>query len=203
MDLHAEHIPSFYDFPVRHLTARNVLAEAIQTKVPDFAKKCVVVGPDLGSAKLVASYADEFESSFALIQKRRLDAKHVETLSIVGEVNEKNVLLADDMCSTGVTMAAAARVCKDCGIYQEKGDKTKGDKEPAAKKKEESRIFAVATHGLLVDDAMKRIEASPIETLVVSNSVAIDKEVLSSPKLCVVSVAPIFAACLSDLTHTS
>jgi len=192
MDLHAEHIPSFYDFPVRHLTARKVLADAMKQRVPahtveSMRTKGVVVGPDLGSAKLVAGYANEFESTFALIQKRRVDAKHVESLSIVGDVKGKNVLLADDMCSTGVTMASAADVC--CGKYQEKG----------AKEVEANQIFAVATHGLLVDGAMRRIEASPIKTLFVSNSVAIDKELLASPKLCVISVAPLFAAALSDL----
>lgn len=192
MDLHAEHIPSFYDFPVRHLTARKVLADAMKKKVAALTVESmrdngVVVGPDLGSAKLVASYANEFESPFALIQKRRVDAKHVESLSIVGDVTGKNVLLADDMCSTGVTMASAADECS--GNYQEKG----------AKIGRANQIFAVATHGLLVDGAMKRIEASPIQMLFVSNSVAIDKGLLASPKLCVISVAPLFAAAISDL----
>jgi len=183
MDLHAEHIPSFYDFPVRHLTAKKVLAEAVKKRLK--ALKCdpkdiVVVGPDLGSAKLVAGYAEEFGSSFALIQKRRLDPKSVETLSIVGEVKGKNVLLADDMCSTGATLLSAARVCQGKGAQ---------------------RIFAACTHGLLVDDALQKINESPIETLFVSDTVAIDEKAVrgSSSKLCVISVAPVFAAVIAGL----
>lgn len=175
MDLHAEHIPSFYDFPVEHLSARKALAEEFRKRALH-QEPFVVVGPDLGSAKLVASYADEFQTGFALIQKRRVDARHVEILSIVGDVEGKNVLLADDMCSTASTLTSAAMVCR------EKGAK---------------RIFACITHGLFVDEALKRIEASPIEQIFVSDTISQDAEVQKCSKICVVSVAPVFAAAVA------
>lgn len=174
MDLHAEHIPSFYDFPVQHLSARKSLVAEVQRLHP-VLEPLVVVGPDLGSAKLVGHYAEEFQSSFALIEKRRLDARHVEMLSIVGEVKNKNVLLADDMCSTAGTMTSAAKVCREKGA---------------------NRIFACATHGLFVEEALKRIEESPIEQLFVSNTIALDEAASQCSKICVVSVAPVFAAAI-------
>jgi ribose-phosphate pyrophosphokinase len=175
MDLHAEHIPSFYDFPVEHLSARKCLADEFRRRRLH-EEPFVVVGPDLGSAKLVAAYAEELETSFALIQKRRLSARQVESLSIVGEVEGKNVLLADDMCSTAGTLMSAAQVCR------EKGAK---------------RIFACVTHGLFVDEAIKRIEQSPIEYMFVSDTIRQDDMVLQCSKICVVSVAEVFAAAIS------
>ncbi len=184
-DLHAEHIPSFYDFPVEHVSARKSLVDALGKECRDLAP-LVVVGPDLGSAKLVGHYAEELQSSFALIQKKRLDARNVEMLSLVGEVKGKNVLLADDMCSTAGTLESAAKVC------QEKGAK---------------RIFAAVTHGLFVDGAARRIQNSPIERLFVSNTIAQDEKpesktvlpVESNSKISVISIAPTFAAAISRL----
>jgi ribose-phosphate pyrophosphokinase len=180
LDLHAEHIPSFYDFPVQHLSARVCLADAFKKEFPGIHP--VVVGPDLGSAKLVANYADEFQTSFALIQKRRLDARNVQILSLVGEVNGKDVLLADDMCSTAGTMVSAAHICR------EKGAK---------------RIFACVTHGLFVEDAIEQIEQSPIERLFVTDSVANETALKSSKKIRVVSCASLLAGAIGSIAVPS
>jgi ribose-phosphate pyrophosphokinase len=177
MDLHAEHIPSFYDFPVEHLTGRGLLVAEFLKQQGEVEEDLVVVGPDLGSAKLVGNYAEEVQSSFALIQKRRVDSRHVEMLSLVGEVEGKNVLLADDMCSTAGTLESAAEVCR------EKGAK---------------KIFACVTHGLFVEEAIARIMASPIEALYVTNTIAPDEQVLACKKICVVSIAPVFAAAIAS-----
>jgi len=173
MDLHAEHIPSFYDFPVEHLSARKSLSNAMKKAFPEV--RPVICGPDLGSAKLVASYAEEFGTSFALIQKRRLDPQRVESLSLVGEVKGKDVLLADDMCSTAGTLVSAAKVCR------EKGAK---------------RIFAAVTHGIFVGKSMEAIAKSPIEKLFVTDTIAPDDKIKSFSKICPVSIAPIFAEAL-------
>jgi ribose-phosphate pyrophosphokinase len=172
MDLHAEHIPSFYDFPVEHLSARNNLIDAFNRHYGRL-DPLVVVGPDLGSAKLVGRYAEELMISFALLEKKRSDDRSVEILSIVGEVQQKNVLLADDMCSTASTLVSAAKACREKGA---------------------NRIFACVTHGLFVEKAVCLIEESPIEQLFVSNTIALDQEILRCSKICVVSVASAFAA---------
>ena len=119
---------------------------------------------------------------FALLQKRRLDARNVKMLSMVGEVKEKNVLLADDMCSTAGTLLSAAKICR------EKGAK---------------RIFACVTHGLFVGDALERIQKSPIEQVFVSSSIPQDTASKKCSKICVVSIAPSFAAAIARRVHIS
>ncbi len=175
MDLHAEHIPSFYDFPVHHLSAASSLVRAFRDQHEDIIQKLVVVGPDLGSAKLVGHYAEELQSDFALIQKKRYDARHVEVHSLVGDVKNKYVLLADDMCTTASTLESAAKLCR------EKGAK---------------KVFACVTHGLFVEDALKRIQASELAELFVTNTIAQDERAHACEKICVVSVSAVFAAAL-------
>lgn len=175
MDLHAELVKSFYDFPVKHLSARTTFTEALR-KEQVSTKDLVVVGPDLGSAKLVARLARELNVPLALIEKRRIDARKVSMLSLMGEVTDKIVLLADDVCSTAGTLTSAASVCHG------KGAKS---------------IIGVVSHGLFVEDALDRIVASPIERLYVSDSIKLDPKVLACPKIHVVSVANLFAAALS------
>lgn len=176
MDLHAEHIPAFYDFPVEHITARQLLIKEIKKRRLN-SPSLVAVGPDLGASKPVALYAEELGVDFALISKKRLDAKHVHSLSFVGEVKGKDVLLADDMCSTAGTLVSAAKACR------EKGAK---------------KIFACVTHGLFSEDAIARIEESPIELLLVSDTITPTEEMQRSKKICVVSVVPAFSAILTQ-----
>ncbi|MDB6081366.1 MAG: prsA, partial [Chlamydiia bacterium] len=170
LDLHDDEIPGFYDFPVEHLSARKELSAELKKRHPSL-EPLVIVGPDLGSAKIVGQYAEEFQSSALLLEKRRIDARRVEMLSLSGEIEGKNVLLADDMCSTAGTIASAAKVCREKGA---------------------NHIFACVTHGLFVEEAIDRIVKSPIEQLFVSNSIAMDKKVLECSKICVVSVTPTF-----------
>lgn len=175
MDLHAELVKSFYDFPVEHLSARHVFVEELQ-KQQELKSDIVVVGPDLGSAKLVAKLASELSSPLALIEKRRIDAHKVTMLSLMGEVENKIVLLADDVCSTAGTLTSAATVCHG------KGAKS---------------IIAVVSHGLFVEEALERIASSPIDRLYVSDSIKLDSKVLACPKIHVVSVANLFADAIS------
>lgn len=174
MDLHAELVKSFYDFPVEHVSARHLFVEAL-AKEQVQTSELVVVGPDLGSAKLVARLARELSCPLALIEKRRIDARQVAMLSLMGEVKNKIVLLADDVCSTAGTLTSAATVC------QGKGAKS---------------IIAVVSHGLFVEEALERIVNSPIERLYVSDSIKLDSKVLACPKIHVVSVANLFASAL-------
>ncbi len=172
MDLHAELVKSFYDFPVEHLSAKSIFAEALKGM-----SNTVVVGPDLGCAKLASRLARELSSPLALIDKRRIDAHKVTHLSLMGEVKDKIVLLADDVCSTAGTLTSAANVC------QGKGAKS---------------IIGVVSHGLFAEEAIELIANSPIERLYVTDSIKLDQKVLACPKLVVLSVANLFAAALSS-----
>lgn len=169
MDLHTQQIQGFFDVPVDNLYGRPRLAEAVKQDVG--SDNLVVVTPDIGSVKLARSYATHLNVGFAIVDKHRTNATHVEAVTLIGDVKGKNVLLADDMCSTGGTLVSAAKAC------QEKGAK---------------RIFAAVTHGLFVGDALGKIKQSPIETLYTSNTIPYTDRLDKATKIRTVSVGSLF-----------
>jgi ribose-phosphate pyrophosphokinase len=173
MDLHAAQLQGFFDVPVDNLFGRPVLVEAIKKMSGD---NIVVVTPDIGSIKLARDYATHLGVDMAIVDKSRLEADTVRVEAVIGDVKGKDVLLADDMCSTGGTLVSAAKACR------EKGAK---------------RIFAVVTHGLLVGDCLEKIEQSPIEALLVSNTIPNTESVKQCKKIHVASVAPLFGQAIS------
>lgn len=169
MDLHAGQVQGFFDIPVDTLYGRVELAHAFKKVASDH---CVVVAPDIGSIKLARAYAGYLGCDLAVVDKQRIDASNVDVSMLIGNVNGKDVLLADDMCSTAGTLTSAAKACREKGA---------------------NRIFAAVTHGLFVGQALERIDASPIEKLFVSNTVPIAEAIAKSDKLQLVSVAPLFS----------
>ena len=171
IDLHAGQVQGFFDIPVDNLFGRLVLAEAFK-ELSHSDNEVIVVTPDIGSVKLARAYARHLKTGFAIVDKLRASATEVDAVTVIGDVNGKDVLLADDMCSTGGTLMSAAKACR------EKGAK---------------RIFAAVTHGLLVGEALEKIEKSPIEALLISNTVPAVEGVLKCPKIRIVSIAPLLA----------
>jgi len=172
MDLHSGQIQGFFDVPVDNLSGKPVLAKALKKVSPS---NLVIVAPDIGSIKRARVYAKHFKCELAIIDKSRTNATDVKTLHIIGDVKDKDVLLADDMSSTGRTLVSAAKACR------EKGAK---------------RIFAAVTHGILVGDAVEEIHKSPIEALLISNTIPhVDR--INSDKIHIVSVAPLFSQAIS------
>lgn len=167
MDLHAAQIQGFFDVPVDNLHGRALLAEAFRKYG---LKNPIVVAPDAGSVKLARDYAAQLGTEFAVLDKTRLSSGHVEVMTVIGDINGKDVLLADDMCSTAGTLVSAAKAC------QEKGAK---------------RIFAAITHGLFVGEAVERIESSPIEVLLMSNTIPWTDRLQGSTKIKLISIAPL------------
>lgn len=177
MDLHADQIQGFFDIPADNLYARPQLVQAAENMESD---NLVIVAPDAGSVKIAKSYADQLGADFAIVDKRRMNAREVEVTTIIGDVKDKDVIITDDMTSTGSTLIKAAAACK------EKGAK---------------RIWAALTHSLLVEDAIQRLEDSKIEKLLVSNTIP---QTTKSPVVEVVSIAPVFGeAILCILTAKS
>lgn len=173
MDLHAGQLQGFFDIPVDNLFSRPLLAEAFRGMKPD---NSVVVTPDVGSIKLARAYAHYLHAEMAIVDKQRLGPQSVEVTTIIGNVQGKDVLLADDMCSTANTLVSAAKACREKGAR---------------------RIFAAVTHGLFVGDAVEKIEESPIEALLMSNTIPYTDRLAGSTKIRVVSVAPLFAQAIS------
>lgn len=169
MDLHAGQIQGFFDIPVDNLCAFLKLASEL--KAFD-VKNAVVVTPDIGSVKLARAYASHLGIDFAIVDKHRSTATDVEVTSVIGNVEGKDVLLADDMCSTGGTLVSAANACR------EKGAK---------------RILSAVTHGLFVGEAVRKVEESPIELVLMSNTIPITDRLDGLTCYKEVTVAPLFA----------
>jgi len=146
MDLHSAQIQGFFDIPFDHLYAAPVLIDHfVQMKLGDI----VVVAPDIGSVKMARAYAKRLGAELALVDKRRPRPDSVEILNVIGDVDGKNAVFFDDMVTTGRTLCHAAETIKARGAR---------------------RIFAGATHGVFCEGALERIEASPIEELVVTDT---------------------------------
>jgi ribose-phosphate pyrophosphokinase len=138
--------------------------------------KAVVVAPDLGSVKTARHFAEKLGVDMAIIDKHRTSSTQVEVMNLIGDVKGKDVLLADDMCSTGHTITSAAKAC------QEKGA---------------NRIFAAVTHGLFVGPCVELIDKSPIDVFYVADTVALNQDAKQLKALCSVSVAGLFGQALS------
>lgn len=168
-DLHAGQLQGFFDIPVNNLHCMPLLVEeARKLKL----KNLMVVTPDVGSIKLGRDFATHLNVGLAVINKQRLKSDKVQILDVMGDVKGKDVLLADDMCSTGATLASAAKACREKGA---------------------NRIFACVTHGLFVGDAFKLIKQSPIEALITTNTVPFKGPAGKLKDFRVVSAAPLFA----------
>jgi len=173
MDLHAGQIQGFFDIPVDNLNSLPLMASAFQKlEIPNL----VVVAPDAGSIKLARDYALLLGVDFAVIDKIRSSATEVEISTVIGEIEGKNVLLADDMCSTGGTLVSAAKACREKGALQ---------------------IFCSLAHGLFVGNSVERIENSPIELLLMSNTIPVTERLAGLTRYQVVSVGSHFAEAIN------
>ncbi len=169
-DLHADQVEGFFEIPVDHLHCQTLLAKAAKELMGD---KCVVVAPDLGSIRIAEEMAKLMHGDIAVMKKRRISSSEVE-MTLIGDVAGRPILLADDLCSTGGTLVAAAELCRKLGA---------------------KRIIAAISHGLFVEDSLARIESSPIELLLVANSLSHT----ASAKLRQLSLAPQIAKLIYSL----
>jgi len=176
MDLHAQQIQGFFDIPVDHLYAAPVIVKYLREKTPE---NLVVVSPDTGGMKQAAAYAELLEAGVAVVGKERKNAERVISTHLVGDVEGCNAVLVDDMTSTAGTLVAAAEVLAEAGA---------------------ASIRAAVSHSLLNDKGVDRLEGSPIEELVVTDSVPQRCDV--GGKVTVLSVAGLLAEALKRI-HTN
>jgi ribose-phosphate pyrophosphokinase len=166
MDLHADQIQAFYDVPVDHLFGSAIFAPYIEKLRLD---NLTISAPDMGGSKRANAYARHLQSEMVLCYKLRKKPNVVEEMSIIGEVEGRNVIIIDDMVDTAGTLVLAAK------MMMERGAKS---------------IRAFATHPVLSGNAVDRINDSPIEELVVTDSMPF---INHSPKIKILSIAEIFA----------
>ena len=164
MDLHSEQIQGFFDIPVDNLYAQSLFAEKVKTLG---MKNPVVCAPDVGSAKLARLMANQLGADFAIVDKQRMNAKEVETHALIGDVQGRDVVLVDDICSTGTTLKKASEVVKKAGAV---------------------RVIAAVTHPLFNSEMVKESE---IDTFFVTNTVPLPEEIDHS-QIEILSVAGIF-----------
>ena len=166
IDLHADQIQGFFNVPVDHLFGSAIFAPYIaDLKLANLT----ISAPDMGGSKRANAYSRHLQSEIVLCHKLRKKANVVDEISIIGDVEGRNVVIIDDMIDTAGTLVLAAKKMKERGAKS---------------------IRAFATHPVLSGDAVQRITDSEIEELVVTDSVPIHK---FSPKIKVLSIAGIFA----------
>ena len=175
MDLHAAQIQGFFDIPLDHLHASRAFIEHFKSNP---IENLVVVAPDVGSLKTSRSYSKKLGTSLAFIDKRRPNANESEIMNIIGDVEGKNVLIVDDLIDTAGTLTNAAAAMKERGALN---------------------ITAICTHPILSGPAYQRIEDSPIDEVLVTDTVTLRQP---SDKIKVLSVADIFAEAIQRI-HTN
>ena len=172
IDFHQHQIQGFFDIPVDHLYAAPVFTEYFRSK--QFSN-LVVVAPDVGSGKMARGFAKRLGASFAIIDKRRPSANVSEVLNVVGEVEGRTCLITDDMIDTGGTIAQAVTALMERGA---------------------KRVYVAATHALLSADAVGKLAASPLEELVVTNTILIP-EAKRFDRMQILSVADLLARAIT------
>lgn len=176
MDLHAPQVQGFFDVPVDDLQGKNVLLDSLaELKNHPLA----VVAPDIGSVKIARSYATALNTDFVVIDKQRLSPNNVDSHHVIGSVAGKDVLLADDMCTTASTLVSAAKACHEKGAR---------------------RIYAAVTHGLFVGDAIAAIEKSHLEWVLTTDSVPYTDRLSSSTKIRTRTSAHLFGEAIRCFT---
>lgn len=173
LDLHSEQIIGFFDTLVDHVHASPVLIDYVKRFIG--LDNLVLVSPDVGGVSRARAYAKRLgDAPIAIVDKRRsYDQQNVvEVMNVIGDVEGKTAILIDDLIDTAGTICKAAQLIKDKGAQ---------------------RVFACATHGVLSGPAYERIESSPIEELVITNSIPLAPIWIQSKKMKQVSVAPFLA----------
>jgi ribose-phosphate pyrophosphokinase len=177
VDLHAGQIQGFFDIPTDNLFAAPVFISDIKKKFD--SKNTIIVSPDVGGVVRARAIAKRVNCDLAIIDKRRERASVSEVVNIIGEVEGKNCILIDDICDTAGTLTNAATALKN--------DKAKS-------------VFAYITHGVLSDPAIERIENSPIDKMIITDSILARDDVIKSNKIDILSIAPLIGEAIERIT---
>ena len=178
MDLHAGQIQGYFNIPVDNIFAAPLLLKHIRTHFKD---DLVIASPDAGGVERARAFAKRLDASLAIFDKRR-DAPNVsEVMNIIGEVEGKTAVILDDMVDTAGTLTQAAE-----------GLKSRGAK----------KIYACCTHPVLSGPAIERIEASPIDQLVVTNTIPLSDGAKKCTRIEVLSVAELLGETIKRIYNS-
>jgi ribose-phosphate pyrophosphokinase len=177
MDLHADQIQGFFNVPVDHLYASTLFLEHIRSLKLD---NLIIAAPDMGGSKRANAYAKHLGCDIVICYKQRSAANVIDSMTVIGEVEGKNVIIVDDICDTAGTLTKAADMMMQKGALS---------------------VRAVCTHAILSGKAYENLEKSAIKELVVTDTIPLKQH---SDKIKVVSVANLFADVISRVnSHES
>ncbi len=172
MDMHAGQIQGFFNIPFDHLYAKPVLLEHMRKRFDGGTQNVVLVSPDAGGVERARAYSKRLGSTLGIVDKRRTKPNVAEIMNVIGEVQGKIAVLLDDMIDTAGTLTQAANALVDKGA---------------------TRVVAYATHAVLSGPAVDRIMRSPLEEVVVTDTIALASPAAECPKIRVLSVAALLA----------
>jgi ribose-phosphate pyrophosphokinase len=179
LDLHADQIQGFFDVPVDHLFAAPVILDAVrELSVPDL----VIVSPDAGGVERARAIAKRMGVGLAIVDKRRTAPNTAEVMHVIGDVEGCNALIVDDIIDTAGTLTKTVE---------------------ALKKKGAGRILAAGTHGVLSGPAIERINESPLESILITNTIPVERKLSQSAKLRPLSVAPLLGEAIRRIHENS
>jgi ribose-phosphate pyrophosphokinase len=175
MDLHKAQIQGFFDIPVDHLFAAPVIIDyCSRLNYPNLT----IVSPDAGGAERARAYAKRLDAELAIVDKRRTEDGTAEVMNVIGDVQGRICILQDDIIDTAGTIQKAATALKDAGA---------------------ERVLACAVHGVLSGPAIERIEKSPLDQLIVTNSIPLRGEAQQCKKIVVLSVARLLGQAIRSI----
>jgi ribose-phosphate pyrophosphokinase len=165
IDLHAHQLQGFFDIPVDHLAGELVLSKYFRDLKID---KLTVVSPDVGNMKTASRYATHLGGDLAIVHKRRLSGSKVNAQEIIGDVRGRNILMCDDIIATAGTVCGAASLVKERGA---------------------NKIYVGATHGVFAPQALDRLSDTPIDQVVVTDTIPLNKTSKKISNIKVLSVS--------------
>jgi ribose-phosphate pyrophosphokinase len=175
MDLHKAQIQGFFDIPVDHLFAAPVIIDYLaRLDLPNLT----LVAPDAGGAERARAYAKRLNAELAVIDKRRTDDGTAEVMNVIGDVSGRTCIIQDDIIDTGGTITKAASALKSSGA---------------------EKVLACAVHGVLSPPAIERLDRSPIDQLIVTNTIPLNGERARSNKIVVLSVARLLGQAIKSI----
>ena len=151
MDLHANQIQGFFDIPVDNLLGNPIFVDYYAKKFGERCEDMVVVSPDVGSVSRSRMFAQKLHMNLAIVDKRREKANQCEVMNVIGDVKGKDCILFDDMVDTGGSLCNAAKAIVEVGGA--------------------NKVYACASHGVLSNPAIDRLENSNIEELVLLDTI--------------------------------
>jgi ribose-phosphate pyrophosphokinase len=180
MDLHAGQIQGFFDIPTDNLYAAPVLVKDIESKLN--GEDLVIVSPDVGGVLRARGLAKRLNADLAIIDKRREKAGVSEVMNIIGDVKDRRCILVDDIVDSAGTLCNAGVALMDQGA---------------------TSVHAYVTHGVLSGGAVARVSASPIEKMVITDSIQGTEAVRVSHNIEQLTIAPLMADAISRISEES